>query len=199
MNSGVRRDYKDSYQTPYSPLERYFAFGRKVTYGGRTRRVWRFRLLEFLFDRADGVITGCYAWRTNVSPSYGRALSVVWDNICTWCTPFYRPRRALLNAVVNGNGTKLLDMNRKSAYVRNRRRDCTYCDIRCGFVNATVTIIRYVDNVTKNGVCTFISGTDNTTRETKVVAVGPCLTWRQCERLFDKIVEATPELEWYTE
>ncbi len=192
--TSARRTYKDSYRPIYSPAFRFFAFGRKDLKG---RRMWWFDPWGFLFDRGDGILRGVYAWDRSVSPSYADALSTLWDNLLTWLTPFYRPRRALLSALANDNDTKLLSMDRKSVYMRNRRQDCTYCQIECGFRQATVRLIRYVDTKSGAGVCTFLQGTDGTRREERIVWRGPCLTWAECDRIYDAVRRVTPELDWF--
>ena len=198
MKTGVDRGYRDRAEPVYCPAGRFFSFGRKEYRGGKQVRAWRFDVLGFLFDRGSGILRGYFAWDPDVIPSYARALRAIWNNVCMWLTPFYRPRRALLNALINDNGTKLLWFDRKSAYMRNRGPDCVYCRIRCGFRDMTVTLERYVDEETKSGVCVFLRGTDGTCKEERVVAAGPCLTWKQCERLYAEVVKATPELDWYT-
>lgn len=194
MRTGVRRDYVDGYRCVLSPASWYFSFGRRMQSG---KRIWRFNLWGFLFDRVDGILCGVTAWDRSASPSYADALSTLWDNLLTWLTPFYRPRRALLSALANDNDTKLLSMDRKSVYMRNRRQDCTYCRVECGFRQVTVRLIRYVDVKSGVGVCTFLQGTDGTRLEERIVWRGPCLTWAECDRIYDAVKRVTPELDWF--
>lgn len=193
----VQRGRKFYYNSVWSPINRFIVLGHKVMRSkGECGRIWRFDLWGMLFDPFDGMISGCYAWDRSLSPSWGCAFDAICNNVLQFLTPFYRPRRALLRDVIERNGMKLLDNDRKSCYLRNRKSDCVYCEVTCGFFTATAKTIRYVDRNDGNGVCTFLEGTENADKEERIVAHGPCLTWKQCDRLFDTIVRATPELEW---
>lgn len=180
MTTGVRRAYRDWYRPVQSPASRYFMFGKRCP--PRGQRVWRFALWGFLFDSLDGLLCGCFAWDRSCSPSYADALLTAWDNLCKWLTPHLRPRRALLSALGGDNDCKLLDSDRKSLFMRNRRNHLTYCRIRCTRRGMTVS----VSPEGPEGPC-----------EWRVVAEGPCRTWGECDRLYMTVRQATPELDWF--
>jgi len=192
----VLRTFRDGYRHASWNGRHYFVLGRRILrHQGVAPRVWRFDLWGFLFDDFDGLLRGCYAWDPDIMGSYPDLLRTLWNNLCVFLTPFYRPRRSLLAAVYNYNDTKLLTYDRKFVRIRNRREDCVYVEVTCGWFTATATRIRFVGKDGK-GVCAFVTGTEGTTKEETVLAKGPCLTWAQCDLLFDRIRWASPELDW---
>lgn len=193
----VNRDHRDIYDEIYSPAYRFVGWRRRLV--GKDRppvRFFRFDIWGLLFDDLDGFITGATAWDPNVHPSWASAIRTAWNNIMQFLTPWYRPRRALLDVLINRNDMKLLSCDRKSAYLRTRDRDVKYLDVQCGWFGAKVSIIRFVDPDTGSGVRTFLCGLDETVKEVRHVTTGPCLTWGQCDRLYTRVVEKTPELGW---
>ena len=145
-------------------------------------------------------------WDPGCSPGYLTAAREWLDNALVWLTPWYRPRRRLLDAFVNLNATKLLSMDRKYAYVRTRGEETVYSMLHCGFLSATLRREVLVEKKTGRLVNAFATGilvglcgqgdrSDYEERLEKVLS-GPCLTAAQCQRLLDRIVEAAPECGW---
>jgi len=199
-----------TYESLWFPIGNYFAFGRKRPVWnkekGRTDhvRIWRFDLWGFLFDPWSGILRSG-GWDLHCSPSYGQSLVNLWNNVCIFCTPWYRTRRRLLQNLVNLSDTKLLRSDRRSADMRTRTRDQVYLYVEFGLVFGKVTAVRYL-NPKGESVNLFMGGLEHLTmtdleplkEERRLVTVGPVLTMRQCQEFLDRAVAATkPWLSWY--
>lgn len=149
-----------------------------------------------------------WAWDTSHWPSLGSVVKSAWDNALAFLTPWYSWRRSLIMAFSEYNNGKLLSRDRKFASVRTRGAPCTYYHLACGPFRAKLegqTTVRKSTgeaiNVYAEAVSALVGGReiDDGDYETKVEALleGACLTRSQCQRLLDRIVEATPDLRWF--
>lgn len=194
----VRRDFHNYYEAPDFPARHYICLGRRAkSMDGKDIRVWKFDVRGMLFDPVDGLLSGLMAWDPCLYPSYGSGMSTLWNNVLQFLTPFYFPRRSLIEAVIENNGMKLLSHDRKTAYLRTRGEDCKYLSLSCGLVTATVREVRYVSLESGKGICTFAAGNCSLREESRVLAKGPCLTFSQCDRLLSEVVRAFPEAGWF--
>lgn len=203
-------DYKQYYESVSFPCTHFFKFGHKYPEWkdgkrtGRYRRVWRFDLRGFLFDPWQGILRSG-GWDLHCSPSYGQSLVNLWNNVCIFCTPWYRTRRRLLQNLVNLSDTKLLSSDRRSADMRTRTRDQVYLYVEFGWIFGKMTAVRYL-NPKGESVNLFMRGLEHLTmtdleplkEERRLITVGPVLTMRQCQEFLDRAVAATkPWLSWY--
>lgn len=156
-----------------------------------------------LFDR--------WRWRANLSPGYPDTLKRIFNNVCAFLTPWARNQRLLVLNFENANDTKLLADSPCFAYVRTRgfgeQIDYYLLKVNPITFRATLYRERTIEQATGNSVVTYgvfiksllsgkppAEGDYITTRE-KVVS-GWALTRRQCQRLFNRIVETTPNCYW---
>lgn len=171
---------------------------------------WPFRQLhslrDLLFDPWSGLLTR-RGWDRNISPSWGSAVADAFNTAMVAVTPWYRNRRDLLAAIAEENGSKLLDSDRKRVYVRSRSLYGAYVEARSGWFRTTVYAVKYVDyegratNQFMNLVGALVAGDGGrvvrTTERRRIVASGFHFTRLQCQRLLDRVVGGTPELDWF--
>jgi len=147
-----------------------------------------------------------FNWIPNVYPSYPRGMLDLFDNIMVFLTPWYRFRRAMLQTFINPNDGKLLSSNRKSAELRTRTEDTVYYTLQFGLAKARLLKTVYVDRESGKSCNMFIDWAlralggepdRELTEKTETTDLGVCLTRKQCQRALDKIVELSPDLDWF--
>lgn len=159
---------------------------------------WMFHA-KYIFDRMS--------WQPGVWPSFPKYIADVWENICVRLTPWMKWWRSLLLAFVNANGTKVICCDRKMGYVRTRNEEVVYYRLKRRFLRATLYREYLVDKSgdKKNAFVTAIlvglcgqGNPDDYKEVVEKVLSGPCLTHGQCQRLLDRIVAVTADMEWIT-
>ncbi len=153
------------------------------------------------------------SWDKDIYPSFPKAFGAVFNNVLIFLTPWYRIRRKFLNGFINCNGSKLLDNDYCSAYVRNRASECAYYDLEfCGFhYRLTKKILRDDEGNSCNGFLVGISlafsdkssdekkkEADSYVEEKSFVCSGWVWGWQSAVRELNKIVSLTPDLGWYS-
>lgn len=148
-------------------------------------------------------------WLSGVFPSYPEALRSIFNNARAFFTPWYKSRRLIINNVANANECKLLSETPSSCYMRTRgfsQIGIVYYRLECGLYRATLYRERTINTKTGAATTNFMAGIscafgdgnpdDYKTISDKVLS-GQCFTRRQCERLLERIVEETPDCDWY--
>lgn len=154
------------------------------------------------------------AWSKDVSPSFPHAFKAVVNNVMVFLTPWYFIRRKFLNGFINCNGSKLLDNDYCSAYIRNRKAECAYYTLTfTGFHYRLVKkILRDKEGDASNG---FMAGItlaldsnkteeekqeeiESYTEEKTVVCSGWVFGWDSAVKELNKVAYLTQDLEWWS-
>lgn len=180
---------------------------------------WKYKTLNWIYRVFDAIKEYLFNfeafgnWNGSIVRSFPYAFRMLWDNIMVFLTPWYNIRRKFLNGFINCNGSKLINNNRYSAYVRTRGEECTYYDlVFTGFRYKLIkTILRDGDGNASNaflaGISLMFAKTDED-RKTKVnayheektkVCSGWVCGWKSAVKELNKIAYLTQNLEWFSQ
>lgn len=156
-------------------------------------------------------------WKKNCSPGFPEFFSRVWKNVKIvfywYLSPWFHMRYWFLDAFINRNDCKLLDSDINWAYIRNRQSDMAYYTLElCGF-HYTLTKMQIMEDGKEGGqngfllgICVGLANMTDEEREaaeakihevrTKVCS-GWIFGWKSFVREFNKVVEKTPDLNWF--
>ncbi len=153
-------------------------------------------------------------WSRCVTPSFPHAFKAIINNILIFLTPWYRIRRKFLNGFINCNGSKLLDNDYCSAYIRNRKEECAYYTLTFTglYYKLVKKVIRDKEGVASNGFAAGVTlaldpnkteeekreEADSYTEEKKVVCTGWVFGFESAVKELNKIAFLTQDLEWWS-
>lgn len=223
MDTLVKEDfcrYNDDYESVWWPRLRKFR-----VYTDAKREHKRSKLIRVLHSVKDYIVYDICKdwlfdfapygnWSKEVSPSFPHAFKAITSNFMVFLTPWYKIRRKFLNGFINCNGSKLLDNDYCSAYIRNRKEECAYYTLT--FTGFHYKLVKKVirDNA-GNAKNAFVEGvslaldpnkTDEEKQEEansyieekKVVCTGWVFGWNSAIRELNKIAYLTQDLEWWS-
>lgn len=157
-------------------------------------------------------ITSRWTWGdVNTSPSICNCMHRIAYNVKVvllwYMSPWFRMRYRFILTFVNFNGCKLLDSGINWALVRNRVEDCAYYTMSFSGFRYTLYRKKLLKDGETGGQNMFIQGIITAFSEdgdrgkfhevTEKVCSGWVFGWRSFVREMNRVVEKTPDLEWY--
>lgn len=172
-------------------------------------REWKFDMYRAFFHEWSGLFNP-KSWRRDPDGcrKYG-SWSTWLADMKEWilCNiPWFKNRKLLLGNFIDRNSSKLLDWNHKSASIRTYGDNIIYYTILFNGFNMTLTKESTIDKRTDKTTNRFVNalfsvdGTaddDNYEDKQEILLKGKCVTLKDAQKLFDKMVELTPELDWF--